>query len=91
MKKLLCTLGVIGAVLSAVGCNSTNTTQDGFAQSSLNNEKRSMEWCQENYSSASVSTKQRQNNARFCDSGARAAYNEAREKAEAPEKTDSVQ
>lgn len=49
-------------------------------------QKKSSVWCQKNYYSASVSTKERQSRAKHCDTQARQAYVEAKENNKPKEK-----
>ncbi|WP_426359419.1 hypothetical protein ACPUVO_04015 [Pseudocolwellia sp. HL-MZ19] len=82
MRKL--NLGVIIIfTMGMVGCSSsTESANTSSAEKPLlkefHPEQRSVGWCQENYSSASVSMKDRQSNAKYCDSQSRQAYLDAK-------------
>jgi hypothetical protein len=73
---------VISIVMSVfiVGCSSSTDKVSNSLDLEKHPQKRSFEWCQNNYSSASVSHKHREVNAKHCDSQARQIYIDAKEK-----------
>ena len=72
---LLLSIGV-----SIFGCSSsTKETSYGLNMEQYP-QKRSADWCQKNYSSASVSARDRKSSAKHCDIQARQAYIDAKEK-----------
>ncbi len=61
-----------------VGCSSSTDINPNSIAKKQYSERRSVDWCQKNYSSASVSTRDRQRSAKHCDSQARQAYLKAK-------------
>ena len=79
MKKFkVLTALTLGTLLVACVNNPRTVENNIVDDSSANsaNAKRTS-WCQENYFSASVSSIDRENSARYCDSSADLAYKEA--------------
>lgn len=71
------------AVLAAVaGCANTDAVASLDAPKAPYPEMKSREWCQDNYSSAAVSARDRQANAKHCDELARRNYLEAKRERE---------
>jgi len=64
--------------LSLFGCSSSTEQAKNSLDMEKYPQKRSLGWCQKNYSSASVSTRERQSSAKHCDTEARNAYIEAK-------------
>lgn len=80
MKNLKLFIGLVLLSLAATGCSSSGHVAIINAPKSPHPERKDTDWCQENYSSASVSSRERQSNAKYCDEQARRAYMEAQKK-----------
>lgn len=80
MKNLKILLGLIFLSAASIGCSSSGTTASIYEPQSPYAERKSREWCQDNYSSASVGSRERQSNAKYCDEQSRRAYLEAQRK-----------
>ncbi|MCI2284256.1 hypothetical protein L3081_13755 [Colwellia sp. MSW7] len=80
------TILLLSIGLSIFGCSSSTELTSNELDIEQYPQKRSLDWCQKNYSSASVSTKDRQSSARHCDTQARQAYIDAKENKEHKEK-----
>ncbi|WP_158681691.1 hypothetical protein [Microbulbifer pacificus] len=80
MKILKLSIGLVLLSLAGTGCSSSGNMASIDAPSNPYPERKDTDWCQENYSSASVSTRERQSNAKYCDEQARRAYLQAQRK-----------
>lgn len=68
--------------IAATGCAGTSTVASLDEPQAPYPEMKSREWCQDNYSSAAVSARDRQANAKHCDELARRNYMEAKRERE---------
>ena len=73
------TIVLLSVSLSIFGCSSSTEQVSNDVNMEKNPQKRSVDWCQENYFSASVGAKERQNSAKHCDTQARQSYIAAKE------------
>lgn len=85
MNKLKIIL-LLSSSLSIVGCSSSTEKTSYGLDAEKYPKQRSFEWCQKNYSSASVSAKDRERTAKHCDTQARQAYLAAKKKDQEKEK-----
>jgi len=63
-----------------VGCSNSTDKVSNNLKVEKYPQQRSLEWCQKNYSSASVSHTDRKVSAKHCDSRARQAFIDSKEK-----------
>ncbi|WP_339771223.1 hypothetical protein [uncultured Paraglaciecola sp.] len=72
--SLIVVASLFAACSNSVGPNENKLSPQKYSQ------KRSMQWCQDNYFSASVGAKAHQSNAKHCDTQANRDYLDAKEK-----------
>ncbi|WP_295803237.1 hypothetical protein [uncultured Microbulbifer sp.] len=77
-SKLFIALALLS--LAATGCSSSGNVVSIDTPKGPYPDRKDSDWCQENYSSASVSSRERQSNAKYCDEQARRTYLEAQQK-----------
>ncbi|MUH73231.1 hypothetical protein [Psychrosphaera haliotis] len=88
MRKFKIALPLFAAAVVISGCSATNDndTTAQVAKEPISAKHtlraRNANWCQEHYSSASVSKRDRQNNSKYCDTKSRQAYKNAKAKNE---------
>ena len=80
------TVLLLSISLNILGCSSSTELASKEPNMEPYPQKKSSVWCQKNYYSASVSTKERQSRAKHCDTQARQAYVEAKENNKPKEK-----
>ena len=69
----------IAMSIIVVGCSSSTEQISHGLNMEKQPQKLSLEWCQKNYSSASVSHRSRQSNAKHCDTQSHQAYIDSKE------------
>ena len=77
MKRLHVVYAISLTLLATTGCSNPASVANIDTPSEPYPQRQSQAWCQENYSAASVSARDRQANAKFCDELARRKYMEA--------------
>ncbi len=75
MSKNLIVMSLVGTFLT-VGCTSIDVARNSYEPKEPFPQQKSQDWCFDNYSSAAATSKQRGQNAKFCDSQAQRQYNE---------------
>lgn len=80
MKNLKLISGLVFLYIANSGCSSSGSMANMYEPNTPYPERKGSDWCQENYSSASVSSRDRQSNAKFCDEQSRRAFIEAQRK-----------
>ena len=73
------TIVLLSISLSVFGCSSSTEQASNDVNMEKYPQKRSVDWCQKNYFSASVGAKERKNSAKHCDTQARQSYIAAKE------------
>jgi len=84
MKSYNVLVGISFFIVVSVGCSNSNLgpVATKYDSNTPYPDRKSSAWCQDNYFSASVSTRERQSNAKYCDEESRGAFLEAKQKQE---------
>lgn len=85
MNKSKIIISIIMSIV-AVGCSSSTEQVSNSLDMEKYPQQRSFEWCQKNYSSASVSQNDRKVSAKHCDEQARQSYIDTKENEKQKEK-----
>ncbi len=83
MQNLKFFIGILSLVATIAGCSNSSSLASAQAPTEPFPERKSPEWCQNNYSSASVSARERQTNAKHCEDASRRAYMDAQRELDA--------